>query len=124
MSGSALNGGKKVDVGSVWVLPPTVTVQYHFLTQERLSPYLGAGLNVSWFYNSTPQSGLKRISFDNGVGPALQAGVDYAVSGHWSLNADVKQIFLDTKASVNSGFVRAKTALNPTVFGLGVGYRF
>ncbi len=123
VTGSKLSAGK-VNVGSVWVLPPTVTVQYHFMTQSRFSPYLGAGISVDWFYNSTPMSGLNRISFTNAVGPALQAGFDYALDGHWSLNADIKQIFINTTASVNSGFVKAKTALNPTVFGVGVGYRF
>jgi outer membrane protein len=123
VTGSKLSAGK-VNVGSVWVLPPTVTLQYHFLTQERFSPYLGAGISVDWFYNSQPMSGLNRISFTNSVGPALQAGFDYSLGGHWSVNADVKQIFINTTASVNSGFVKAKTALNPTVFGLGVGYRF
>ncbi len=114
----------KINVGTVWVLPPTVTLQYHFLSQERFSPYVGAGISLDFFYNSTPESGLSRFSVDSNVGEALQVGFDYAVGGNWSVNADVKQIFLNTKASINSGAIRAKTALNPTVFGLGVGYRF
>ena len=34
-----------VSLGSIWVLPPTLTLQYHPLPQSRFSPYVGAGLN-------------------------------------------------------------------------------
>ena len=37
-----------LDVGSVYVLPPTLTLQYHFLPQSRFSPYVGAGLTVAF----------------------------------------------------------------------------
>lgn len=115
-----------VDVGSVWVLPPTVTLQYHFMPKERFSPYLGAGLTVAWFYDSQPsrptvtEFGMGSVNF----GAAIQAGVDYNITGHWFANFDVKQIFLDTKARINGGAIVAKTALNPTIIGAGIGYRF
>ena len=40
-----------VDLGSVWLLLPTLTVQYHFAPTSRFSPYVGAGLNYTIFYN-------------------------------------------------------------------------
>jgi outer membrane protein W len=39
-------------------------------------------------------------------------------------NFNIKQIFLNTTASLNGGVVKAKTALNPTVVVAGIGYRF
>src|ERR1700760_2278559 len=36
-----------IDVGSVWVLPPTLTVQYHFFPHERLSPYAPVSMRAS-----------------------------------------------------------------------------
>jgi outer membrane protein len=116
-----------VDVGSTWVLPPTVTLQYHFFPHKRFSPYVGAGLNATFFYDASPsRPTVTHVSFRNGVGPAVQAGVDYNLTGHWFLNADVKQIFLNTQAGANTvlGPVKAKTALDPLVAGVGVGYRF
>jgi len=114
-----------VDVGSVWVLPPTLTVQYHFFPNERFSPYLGAGINASFFYSSHAAGGVvQQVAFSNNVGAAIQAGVDYNVGGHWFANFDVKQIFLNTTASINGGVIKAKTALNPLVIGAGIGYRF
>ena len=35
------------------VLPPTVTLQYHFTPEQKFSPYVGAGLNYSFFYGET-----------------------------------------------------------------------
>lgn len=117
--------GAKADVGSTSVLPPTLTVQYHFMPDQRFSPYIGAGLNYTFFYNTQPSGGIvKHVAFQNGFGEAVQVGFDYAITGRWGLNADIKQIFLPVKASVDSGFVRAKTNLDPLVVGLGVSYKF
>jgi outer membrane protein len=116
-----------VDVGSTWVLPPTVTLQYHFQPKERFSPYVGAGLNATWFYASHPAlPTVTKATFSNNVGFALQAGFDYNVSGHWFMNFDVKQLFLNTDARLSTlaGPVKAFTSLSPTVIGAGIGYRF
>jgi outer membrane protein len=115
----------RVDVGSVWVLPPTVTLQYHFMPHERFSPYVGAGLNATFFYDAHPAGGaVTSLGFSDNVGAAIQAGFDYNFIGHWFANFDVKQIFVNTDASLNNGAIHAKTALNPTVIGAGIGYRF
>jgi outer membrane protein len=123
-NGSALTPGS-YHVGSTWVLPPTLLVQYHFMPHERFSPYVGAGLNVSFFY-ATQAAGnaVQQLAMTNNVGAAIQAGVDYNITGHWFANFDVKQIFVNTQASINGGVIKAKTALNPTVIGAGIGYRF
>jgi outer membrane protein len=66
------------------------------------------------------------FSLATGGGPALQAGIDYNIAGHWFLNADVKQFFLNTDAHVDAlgTTVKARTSLDPLVVGMGVGYRF
>jgi outer membrane protein len=114
-----------VDVGSVWALPPTLTLQYHFFPHERFSPYIGAGINATFFYGAHPAGPpVTDVTFSNNVGAAIQAGVDYNIGGHWFANFDVKQIFLNTTASINGGAIKAHTALNPLVVGMGIGYRF
>jgi outer membrane protein len=116
-----------VPVGSAWVLPPTLTLQYHFMPHERFSPYIGAGVNASLFY-ATSAAGptVTKLSMGNGIGAALQIGFDYNISGPWFANFDVKQIFLDTKAHISTvlGPVTAKTGLDPLVIGAGIAYRF
>lgn len=114
-----------VDVGSVWLLPPTVTVQYHFMPTERFSPYIGAGVNVTWFFDSKPISpAVSRFSIGPQLGAALEVGADYNISGHWFLNADMKQIFLNADAHLNGGAIKAHVALDPMLIGAGIGYRF
>ena len=114
-----------VDVGSVWALPPTLDPGYHFFPHERLSPYIGAGINATFFYGAHPAGApVTQVPFSDNVGAAVQAGVDYNISGHWFANIDVKQIFLNTTASIDSGAIKAHTALNPLVVGMGIGYWF
>jgi outer membrane protein len=116
-----------IDVGSVWALPPTLTLQYHFLPHSRFSPYVGAGVNVTFWYGASPANPpVTHFSVGTGIGPAIQAGIDYNISGHWFANVDVKQIFLNTNAHVDAlgTTVKAHTALDPLVVGMGIGYRF
>lgn len=116
-----------IDVGSVWALPPTLTLQYHFMPHSAFSPYVGVGLNVTFWYGASPANPpVTHLSVGNNVGPALQAGIDYNFAGHWFLNADVKQIFLNTDAHVDAlgTTVKARTSLDPLVVGMGIGYRF
>jgi outer membrane protein len=117
----------KVDVGSTWVLPPTLTLQYHFMPAQRISPYVGAGINASFFYGTRAAGPtVTHLSVNDSWGPAIQAGVDYNFSGHWFANIDVKQIFLNTAAHVSAGaiHIKAKDSLDPLVIGAGLGYRF
>ncbi|CAH2604418.1 Uncharacterized outer-membrane protein y4mB [Rhodovastum atsumiense] len=116
-------------VGKTWVLPPALTVQYHFFHDNRVSPYLGAGINYTVFYNTeAPGSGspVTKLALESNWGWVLQAGVDINLTGRWYANVDVKQIFVSTKAKLNTalGPVTAKTDLNPLVVGAGLGYRF
>jgi outer membrane protein len=119
--------GTKVDVGSVWALPPTLTLQYHFFPHSAFSPYVGAGVNVTfWYGESAAAPTVRHFSVGTGAGPAIQAGFDYNFTGHWFANVDVKQIFLNTDAHVDAlgTTVKARTALDPLVVGAGIGYRF
>jgi outer membrane protein len=93
------------------------------MPESRWSPYVGAGVNYTFFYDAKPGQ-FNSVKYDDGFGYAFQAGFDYAISGPWSLNLDVKKIFLDTDVSINGGATTTKAHLDPWVFGLGVGYRF
>jgi outer membrane protein len=117
----------RFDVGSVWALPPTLTLQYHFMPHSAFSPYVGAGVNVTFWYGANPSNPpVTHFSVSNGIGAVVQAGFDYNFTGHWFANFDVKQIFLNTNAHVDAlgTSVKARTALDPLVIGAGIGYRF
>ena len=115
-----------VDLGRVTLLPPTITAQYHFLSAERVSPYVGAGINYTVFFDHELPAGsaATSIHYDNRFAAAIQAGVDYNVQGNWYANFDVKHIFLSTKASINGGSIVGDVSIDPTIVGLGIGYKF
>lgn len=123
VKGSALGN---VDIGDVWLLPPTLLLQHHFVSDSKFKPYIGAGVNYTFFYNAdTPNSGVVTdIDYDDGFGVALQAGVDYHYKDNWYLNLDVKRLWLDTDVSINDGAVKAKVDIDPWLVGIGIGYRY
>ncbi len=115
-----------VPLGSTWLLPPTVTVQYHFLSDTKFDPYVGAGLNYTTMFSvRKPSTGpVTAVHYGDSFGPALQAGVDYRLDGRWSLNLDLKKVWLKTDVAINNGAIAAKVHLDPWIIGTGVGYRF
>jgi outer membrane protein len=115
-----------LDLGSVWLLPPTLTAQYHFNPHGTFSPYVGAGINYTIFYNAD-HGDAQHIDYDDSFGYAFQVGMDYAINDRWSLNIDVKKLFLSTTATIDAGLaapVKADVDLDPWLVGVGVGYRF
>ena len=114
-------------VGDVWLLPPTLLAQYHFGDGGSIDPYVGAGINYTFFFDATHHAPFTSVSYDDNVGGALQAGVDFSLGGGWVANFDVKQLFLSTTAhTVVDGTlpVTAKTQLDPLMVGIGFGYRW
>ena len=114
-------------LGDVWILPPTLTLQYHFTPDRKFSPYIGAGLNYSIFYGEDENgaAGITDLDVDNGLGFAAQIGADYWLNDHWGLNIDVKYIDLDVDVSVATGTVRADDVdIDPVIVGAGISYRF
>ncbi|MBP7580976.1 OmpW family protein [Vogesella sp. XCS3] len=111
------------DIGSVKVLPPTVTAQYHFNPQGEFRPYVGAGVNYTRFYSLKDKSGLKLTVDKNSFGPALQVGMDTPLTKDIFLNFDVKKIWIKTK--VKAGGADAGTLdINPLVTSVGIGTKF
>lgn len=114
-------------------LPPTLTMQYHFLPEGKIRPYIGAGVNYTLFFNNDASSALTGavgktdVHLSDSFGWAGQAGVDIDLNEKFFLNLDVKYIDIDTKtrlSTANAGVQRVKVSLDPLVFGVGVGMRF
>lgn len=79
-----------VDAGSAWLLPPTVTLQYHFTQFDSVKPYVGAGVNYTHFFNEDAGA-LNSVKYDDSFGGALQAGVNIPIKDNWYANVDVKK---------------------------------
>lgn len=114
-----------VDLGEVSMLPPVLSLQYHFTPDSQFRPYIGAGVNYTIFYNEDAPGGtVVSIDYENSFGFALQAGIDIGIDDHWAINFDVKKVFLNTDVSLNGGAITADVDLDPWLFGLGVAYRY
>jgi outer membrane protein len=111
-----LNGAK---IGTLKHLPPTLTAQYHFTNLGAFKPYVGAGINYTRFSSVDILNGALTVK-KNSWGPALQVGFDYALDKNWSINLDVKKVYIDTE--VSGGFGKFK--VDPVLVGVGLGYRF
>jgi outer membrane protein len=109
-------------IGSFKHLPPTLTLQYHFLPGATIDPYIGAGLNYTLMSKVRLLNGAGSLEHDS-VGGAVQAGVDFRIDKNWSVNLDVKKAQI--RSDVMIGGARAsRVKVDPVLFGVGVGYRF
>jgi outer membrane protein len=116
-----------IDLGSLDLLPPTLTLQYHFTPQNAFRPYAGAGFSYVLIPDEDPGKVATAIDYDNGqIGLALQVGFDYFFTKNWCLNVDVKKVWVDVDATVHAlgTTVRTNVDVDPWLIGVGFGYRF
>ena len=114
-----LDGG---DIGSFKHLPPTLMAQYHFLPAAQIDPYLGLGVNYTHISSVHLLNGAGDLD-SNSTGLALQAGLDYRIDRHWSLNLDVKKVQIGSDVFI-AGSKVSHVNIDPLMIGVGVGYRF
>lgn len=117
-----------LDLGSAWVLPPTLTLKYHLPVDGPIHPYVGAGINYTAFWNIDDPAGLT-MDYSDSWGLALQAGVEIDIADNWTFNIDVKKIDIDTDVTIRDAGTGALVAtadveIDPIVIGIGFGYRF
>ncbi len=136
ISGDALTTVGDQGLGEVDLLPPTLTVQWHFNPDQKFDPYVGAGINYTHMLdrNLKVSSGAlagSKIKIDSDSwGWALQAGVDVNLDGGWLINADVKYVTIDTDVELKNPLAgNAWTKIddldiNPWVVGIGIGKKF
>jgi outer membrane protein len=119
-------------LAGTWVLPPTLTLQYHFAAPHaKVRPYVGAGANYTIFYSSKASGALRsaigdtKVHLKDSFGYALQAGVDVDITPRVFANLDVKYIDIDTTARLTTGSTvnRVNVSIDPLVFGIGLGFR-
>jgi outer membrane protein len=131
---SVLGGNEGItQLGDYSVLLPTLMLQYHFKGQ-KVTPYIGAGINYASFYDVNPSSEIVNVEYENTPGPAFQAGIDFdilnlKIFGKTTfLNLDAKLLVLNSEAiidasNINTSYqnVPADMHINPFVFSFGFG---
>lgn len=105
-------------------LPPTVSLQYHFLPDSTFKPYAGLGLNYTTFFSTDLDPAVgDDLDLDDSFGLAAQIGADIELADRWLLNIDVRYINIESDASVD-GADLGTVDINPFVYSINVGYRF
>jgi len=123
VTGSAIGGFR---AGTFKHLPPTLTLQYHFLPDAQFRPYIGVGLNytkISGVNLSVP--GVTGLHLENdSLGGALQAGFDVKLTDKMYLNFDIKKIYIRSDVTSDAGTKLSQVKLDPLAIGVGIGWRF
>lgn len=123
-------GGLKL--GSIKHLPPTLSAVYYPLESGSVfQPYVGLGLNYTWFFDTELTSeaegqGFNGLDMDDSWGLAYQVGADYMLTDNLMLNAQVRYIDIDTTGTTHLGAAKVEVDVDvdPFVYMVGLGYKF
>lgn len=123
-----LGGLKLADIKH---LPPTLSVVYYPLDkQSTVQPYVGLGVNYTWFFDTELTSQADAIfdgfDLDDSVGLAGQIGVDFMLTDNIMLNGQLRYIDIDTTATTYLGTTKVEVDVDvdPWVYMVGLGYKF
>ncbi|MFC1074144.1 OmpW family outer membrane protein [Pasteurella multocida] len=115
-------------VGKTKHLPPSLYAQYYFLDKDaKARPYVGAGVNYTTFFSEKALlNGVTDLKLKDSWGPAFNAGVDIQVADNLFLDTAIWYAKIKSKATFKLGGEEHKVnvKLDPTVFFVGLGYRF
>lgn len=113
-------------VGETRQLPPTLTLQYFFGTRSNVHPYVGAGINYTYFFSEDTEGALSglELELDDSWGLALEAGVDYELDNNWLISGQLWYIDIDTEATIETIPGSYDVEIDPWVFMLGIGKKF
>ena len=62
-------------IGTTWLLPPTLTLQWRLFPEHRVQPYVGGGVNWTLFYGENCDLSKTSLSLDQSWGGAAQVGI-------------------------------------------------
>lgn len=116
------------DAGSFKHLPPTLSLQYHFMPDSQFRPYVGVGINYTRIssVNLGPLGAVTGGSMtleNDSWGGALQLGFDVKVGSNSYINFDVKKVYLESDLMMNGAKV-STVKVDPLLIGVGYGFKF
>jgi outer membrane protein len=122
--------GKIADVD---VFPPTLSFQYHFNGSSTFHPYIGVGINYTYFPDENVTSSLEaalggstKLDIDDSWGLAAQIGMDYSLNDNWFINTALWYADIDADATLKTNGVSRDVDIDidPWVLFAGIGRKF
>ena len=112
-------------VGSTKQLPPVVTLQYHFNSKGKVSPFVGAGVNYTTFFSEDTTGALagSKLKLQDSWGLAAHAGIDFAIGEKGALRVDMRWIDIDSKVKLNGEKI-GTVNIDPLVYGASYVFKF
>ncbi|CAN0625295.1 outer membrane protein [Burkholderia multivorans] len=130
-------------LGTTRPMPPAVEVRYHFFSADaKLRPYVGLGVNYTWFTqtrvtngafvaDSYGPGGSARATLSPSWNPVFEVGARYAVAKHWSLGVALAYVPVEsnltaygTTANGVQVVSRTKLRIHPLNTLVSVSYAF
>ena len=122
------------DIGETTHLPPTLTLQWYPFADSSFQPYIGGGINFTWFYDEKLSSSFtdalgssdSQFSLSNSWGLAGVIGADFLI-GNFLLNVSAMYADINTEAFIKGtalGDLAVDVDVNPWVYRVNLGYRF
>ena len=112
-------------VGSTKHLPPTVSLQYHFNGNNKVAPFVGAGVNYTKFFSESTRGALagSDLSLGGSWGLALHAGLDFKLTEKSAIRVDARWIDIDTSVRLD-GADLGTVNIDPLVYGAAYVLKF
>ncbi len=112
-------------VGSTKHLPPVVSLQYHFNSAGKVSPFIGAGLNYTTFFSESTGGALagSKLKLDDSFGLAAHVGLDFQISPKAAIRVDARWADIDTDVRLD-GAKLGTVNIDPLVYGASYVVRF
>ncbi|ANB91568.1 membrane protein [Moraxella ovis] len=106
---------KGKEVGSVKLLPPTLSLQYHFDNGGKVVPFIGAGVNYTTFFKEHLAG--SDLELKDNWGAAGHVGVDLKLTDRDAVRLDARYIDLKTDVKID-GVDKGELDLSPWVYGV------
>ena len=112
------NGG--VNIGSLWLLPPSLYVKYHPIPTAKISPYVGFGMNVVMPFDEKLDGASLKVETTIGWAAKVGADVKLTENVYWNIDA----MYYDSRPGMKIDGTKFKLNINPFILGTGLGVRF
>ena len=120
-------------LGEIWFTPVTLTLRYEFQLRGGLQPYIGAGLNTTFYLfddvaPALEDYGVTKLVANPSFGWVIEGGLNYALNQCSFVSLDLKLMDLSGKLDLENDNKDNLDQVNigggPGELSLGVGWRW